>query len=135
MANYANYLAERDYFKGPGYANVFVGGVATAQLDMVEIGAVLRRIWVPGRFIVSLAGIGKSQLQANFLGIAMEAGVRTGLEDYPVDEDALAQEDNLYRVDRIIKLACLANRRIMSPDFFRRLMKLRREPGQYGRAW
>src|SRR6476646_2100996 len=75
MANYAKYLLDRGFLQPPVYANVFFGNVATAQANLLEMGAVLASL--PEGCIWSFAGFGDEQLRVNATAIANGGGVRT----------------------------------------------------------
>lgn len=123
MVNYAKYLIEKALLHPPYYANVFLGNIAGAQLDLAHAGILLRDL--PALTYWSFGGIGNAQLPANALAIAMDGGVRVGLEDsiyYDQKREVLAQNTLLVR--RIHYLAEVHGREIMTPAEFRTLMYL-----------
>jgi len=124
MANYAGYLLEKGFLEPPLYANVFLGNIDGAQVDMIEAGALLRRL--PSLTYWSMAGIGEAQLPANALGIAMGGGVRVGIEDsiwFPPGRRVKAT--NTMHVRRIRQLSEDVHMRgVMAPETFRELLKL-----------
>lgn len=79
MANYARYLEARGLLRPPHYVNVLLGGVATAQDDLLSVATLIERL--PGRSEWALAGMGASQHRAVALAIAAGGHVRVGLED------------------------------------------------------
>lgn len=118
MANYAAYLVDKGVLTPPLYANVFVGNVATAQLRLLDLAAVVAAL--PAGTTWSLAGIGRSQNAATAVGIALGGGVRTGLEDdIWADADRTELGTNLGKTKRIHALAGVDARPLMSPADFR----------------
>lgn len=124
MVNYAKYLTERDYFHPPRYANIFLGNVAGAQLDMIHAGIMVRDL--PPNTYWSFGGIGDAQLSANALAIAMGGGVRVGLEDSIwYDQARSIPASNVMFVERIHRLSeDTHGRPIMKPKAFRELMRM-----------
>jgi uncharacterized protein (DUF849 family) len=123
MANYARYLIDRGVLEPPFYANVFFGNVATAQASLLEMGAVIAAL--PNDCTWSLAGIGDAQLPVLATAIASGAGVRVGLEDniwYDRGRTVLATNASL--VQRVVALAGVHERKIMTPSDFRSLLSL-----------
>jgi len=132
MASYARHLAEKGLLLGPHYANIILGNLATAQLDAGHLGILLRDL--PGDTTWALGGLGRFQLPANQIGIALGGGVRVGLEDnlfWNAERRDLAT--NLALLQRIHDLARLAGRPVMSPRDFRSRLGLVPGFGAYGR--
>ena len=120
MVNYARFLIGRSVLQPPFYFNLLVGNVATAQDDLLQVGLLINQL-PPGAFW-SLAGIGRSQLRANTLGILEGGGVRVGLEDnlwFDAGRNRLATNMQLLR--RIHELAAFFERPVMKPSAFGRL--------------
>lgn len=136
MSNYARYLMSKGLLKPPYYANLFLGNIAGAQLDLAHAGLMLRDLPFPGADTVwSFGGIGDAQLGANLLAIAMDGGVRIGLEDnIYIDRDRKALATNEAFVGRIHRLAHEAGRKVMSPRSLRSILCLEQGDGKYGRA-
>lgn len=133
MANYANYLADKGLVPKKCYANVFLGNIAGAQLDLIHAGAVIKSL--PKKAIWSLAGIGDAQLPANLIGIAMGGGVRVGLEDSIwMDSERTVYATNALLVSRIHVAARVARREVMTSLEFRTLMGMKSGRGDYGRS-
>lgn len=131
MANYAKYLVDKGLVREDCYANVFLGNIAGAQLDLVHAGAVIGSL--PGKALWSLAGLGDAQFPANLLGIAMGGGVRVGLEDsVHMDQERTHLATNALMVERIHTVARAAGRGIMTPGEFRRKMGMNPGSGHYG---
>lgn len=123
MVNYIHYLAEKKLLRPPYYANLFLGNIATAQLDLLHAGLLIRDL--PEYTTWSLGGIGGTQLSANTLAIAMGGGVRVGLEDsLYMDKDRAVLATNLDMVKRIHRVAEAFGRKVMKPNELRRLLFL-----------
>lgn len=124
MVNYAKYLVEKGLLKPPHYANVFLGNIAGAQLDLAHAGIMLRDL--PEQTYWSFAGIGTAQLPANALAVAMGGGVRVGLEDSIwYDHTKELKASNTMLVRRVHELSEQIHcRGIMKPSTFRDLMKM-----------
>ncbi len=124
MANYIHYLIAKDLLEPPFYANVFLGNVAGAQLNLLQAGILIENL--PRQTFWSVAGIGDAQLSANALGVAMGGGVRVGIEDsiwYPPGRTLKAT--NTMSVRRIRQLSEDVHMRgIMKPEKFRELLQL-----------
>lgn len=131
MANYARYLIAKKLIPTPSYANIILGNIASAQLELTQLGAIVHHL--PNNCLWSIGGIGHIQLSANALAIALGAGVRIGLEDnlyWDTGRSRLATNQSL--VDRIHDLAEIHQRKIMSPSAFRRKLNLKPGSGHYG---
>lgn len=132
MANYAKYLLSKGLLEPPLYANVFLGNIAGAQLDLAHAGLMLRDL--PSGTLWSMAGLGDVQLPANLLGIAMGGGVRVGLEDaIHMDASRRILATNAALVERIHALASRAGRKVMSPGELRRRLSMNPGSGEVGR--
>jgi 3-keto-5-aminohexanoate cleavage enzyme len=123
MVNYAKYLIGKALLHPPYYANIFLGNIAGAQLDLAHAGLLVRDL--PERTYWSFGGIGDAQLDANVLALASGGGVRIGLEDSIYsDRDRQRLSTNFEQVDRIHTIAGLMGRRVMRPAEFRSLMDM-----------
>jgi uncharacterized protein (DUF849 family) len=121
MVNYAKYMLEKGFLKGPCYANIFLGNIAGAQLDLVHAGVLVRDL--PPGTIWSFGGIGDAQFPANVLAAATGGGVRVGIEDsIYLDEKREALATNPLMVERARTLAERLGRRVMTPNEFRTRM-------------
>lgn len=121
MANYASYLFKKSFIDPPFYANLFLGNVASAQLDLAHAGLMIRDL--PKHTFWSLGGIGDAQLGANMLAIATGGGVRVGLEDsIYMDPDRKVLATNVEMVKRIHRLASEFGRPIMKPRELRGIL-------------
>lgn len=131
MANYMKYLIQKDLLQPPFYVNVFLGGIAGAQLDLAHAGLLIKDL--PEGTLWSMAGLGNAQLGANLLGMAVGGGVRTGLEDMVyTDESRKLLATNFFMVERIHMLAEHLEREIMTPGEFRHRFDLKPGRGAYG---
>ncbi|NQV03777.1 MAG: 3-keto-5-aminohexanoate cleavage protein, partial [Bacteroidia bacterium] len=79
MINYADFLIRKEIVKPPFYFNLLLGSLNTCHLNALNIGTMIASL--PPRSTWSLAGIGRYQLAANTIGIALGGHVRIGLED------------------------------------------------------
>ena len=134
MINYGKYLVKKDYIKPPLYYNLLFGNIACAQTNLLHTGVMLNDI--PEGSLVSIAGIGNSQLMMNSLAIATGKGVRVGLEDniwYDAERTNLATNASL--IERVHVIAKANNREIMTPTEFRAQMDMEPGNGRYGRIY
>ena len=134
MINYAKYLEKRGLLKPPHYFNLLLGNIACAQADLLHAGMMIRDL--PPDSYWSLAGIGDFQLMMNSVAIAAGGGVRVGLEDniwYDLARTRLARNVDLIR--RIHRLAEDNERKIMAPKELRKLLRLEKGNGKYGRIY
>ena len=131
MTNYARHLVSKGILAGPHYANIILGNIASAQLDPTHLGALLRDL--PEATTWAVGGLGRFQLPANLLGIALGGGVRIGLEDnlHWSDRDR-SLATNLGLLERVHALARLAERPIMASRDFRARLGLAPGNGEYG---
>ncbi len=119
MVNYLSYLIHKGFLKAPFVVNLILGGIATAQLHPLELGLLLQRL--PEESLWSVGGIGRAQLPANLLGLAAGGGVRVGLEDnLHLDDARAALATNKKLVERVVTIAELMGKRVMSSTEFRR---------------
>lgn len=132
MVNYAGYLLGKGLLKRPLYANIFLGGIAGAQLDLVHAGLLVRDL--PELTYWSFGGLGDAQLGATVLALTMGGGVRVGLEDSIwTDPSRTMLATNLDLVERTHRIAGMLGRKVMKPIDFRILMGMEIAKGRYGR--
>jgi 3-keto-5-aminohexanoate cleavage enzyme len=132
MINYSKYLADKGLIEPPFYFNLILGNIACAQADLLHSGIMINDL--PPQSTWSMGAVGDYQLRMNSIAIAMNGGVRVGLEDniwYDQSRTRLAQNRELLR--RIHILSEANERAIMKPDELRKLLKLENGNGQYGR--
>ncbi|HXX82119.1 MAG TPA: 3-keto-5-aminohexanoate cleavage protein [Thermodesulfovibrionales bacterium] len=123
MINMLRYLIDRRLVNAPMYANLLFGNIATAQPEFLEIGALVGRL--PEHLIWSIAGIGAAQLPMAAMAAAAAPGVRIGLEDNLwLDAGRQYPASNLQLVERVHMFANLLHRTIMTPDEFRKRLRL-----------
>lgn len=113
MINFAHVLVKKDIVQGPIYSNILLGNIAGAQASLNDVSAIMSII--PDDWIVSLAGLGQSQLTANLMGIAYAGGVRVGLEDNLwLNKDNNQLATNVDLVKRVLRLAGECRRQIQT---------------------
>jgi 3-keto-5-aminohexanoate cleavage enzyme len=133
MINYSKYLADKGLIGPPFYFNLILGNIACAQADLLHSGMMVNDL--PPQSIWSMGAVGDYQLRMNSIAIAMNGGVRVGLEDniwYDQSRTRLAQNRELLR--RIHTLSEANEREIMKPGELRKLLKMENGNGQYGRT-
>lgn len=109
MINYAKYLEKKGLIKPPFYFNLILGNIASAQLEMATIGLMLKEL--PSNSIWSLGGLGSNQLAANTVGLALNGGVRVGIEDnIYLDREKTKKATNRMLVERILSIARLQDK-------------------------
>ena len=123
MLHYARHLSERSFIDEPGYVNVLLGNLGTSPVTPGSLGAFLALM--PERWTWAVAGIGRSQLTANLLAIASGGHVRVGLEDNIWwDRDRTELATNPMLVERVVRLADIAERPIATPREVRERLSL-----------
>lgn len=117
MINYGKYLAQKGLIRAPFYFNIIAGNIAGIQLDMSSLGAAIQSL--PEGSYWALGGLGKNQLAANSIAIAMGGGVRVGLEDNLFyDAGRTVHARNIDLLKRIHHLASIHERKIFSSMAF-----------------
>ena len=112
MINYAKYLIRKSLLKAPFYFNIILGNIAGLQLNFLHLGTAIRDL--PEGSLWAAGGIGRAQLGANSLAIAMGGGVRVGLEDnIYFDKAKKKPAGNKELLLRIHELAEIHERKIM----------------------
>jgi 3-keto-5-aminohexanoate cleavage enzyme len=133
MINYAKYLADKGLIKPPFYFNLILGNIACAQADLLHCGLMINDL--PPQSTWSMGAVGDYQLRINSIAIAMNCGVRVGLEDniwYDQSRTKLAKNSDLLRRIHVISKA--NEREIMNPTSLRKLLNLNNGDGFYGRT-
>lgn len=119
MLNIAQVLIEEGLIELPVYSNILLGNIAGSQASLNGISAML--LSIPDDWIVSLAGLGRSQLTANIMGITYADGVRVGLEDNLwMDKDQNELASNTDLVMRVLRIAQNCKRPIQARTSVRR---------------
>ena len=132
MINYAKYLQNKGLLEPPFYFNLLLGNIACAQANLLHAGMMINEL--PENSLWSLAGIGNAQLKMNSVAIAMEGGVRVGIEDniwFDTNRTKLASNTDLLK--RVHVIAKANEREVMSPKELRTKMNLKKGNGAYGR--
>lgn len=121
MANFVRVLCKEGLVTPPLYVNVLLGNIAGAQADALQLAAIIAAL--PEDCIVSVAGLGRSQLTATGLGLLLTDGVRIGLEDN-LWLDAAHQQpaSNLTLTQRTLRLAAELQRPLASARQVRELL-------------
>ena len=120
MINYAKYLIAKGIAKPPYVFNILLGGIATAQAGLLELGLMVERL--PPDSVWLGAGIGSAQLPANVMSLASGGGVRVGLEDnIYFDSGKQILATNLELVERIVNISSSMGKSVMTPSMFREL--------------
>jgi len=115
MINYGKYLMKKGLLESPGYFNLLLGNIATAQATEPTLDVMLESL--PEGATWALAGIGDCQLQVHRWAIARGGHVRVGLEDnIYFDEGRTTLASNRMQVQRIVDLADEHGREISTPN-------------------
>jgi 3-keto-5-aminohexanoate cleavage enzyme len=118
MVNYLSYLASKSLVEPPLVVNFILGGPATAQAGLLDLGLLVERL--PANSVWSAGGIGRAQLRANALALAADGGVRVGLEDnLHWDHQRTRLASNVELVQRVVDIGNHLGRSPMSPAEFR----------------
>jgi 3-keto-5-aminohexanoate cleavage enzyme len=113
MVMFLHQLIHEGLLAAPFYVNVLLGNVSSAQVDPSHFGLI--RAQLPEDSIVCIAGLGRYQMRANLLGIAVADGARVGLEDNLWFDERRTPATNLGLVARLAEIARLAQREPASP--------------------
>jgi uncharacterized protein (DUF849 family) len=123
FANFATYLARKGVLRPPYYANIILGSLGAAPLDLVALGHIVGLL--PPGTTWSVGGLGQFQLDANVMGIAAGGHVRVGLEDN-IHYDRARQDlaDNARLVARIARIGAEMGREPATPAEARAIIGL-----------
>lgn len=107
MIHKTNFMLERGMIKDENpYFNIFLGNLGTAPLEVTNVSALLNLL--PQNANWAFAGLGRFQLRANVMGLALGGGVRLGLEDniyFNQEKEVLASnQSQIERINKIIDL-------------------------------
>jgi len=117
MINYAKYLIKKNLIQPPYYFNLIFGMIANVQADPTYIGLLIKDL--PENSLWSLGGVGQFQLSVNTMAIALNGGVRIGLEDNIwFDQNRKTLATNIDLLKRIHNLAQIFERKIKNPSEF-----------------
>jgi len=123
MVNYGEYLIKKGLLKPPYYFNLILGSLGSAALNTMNLAAMINSL--PANVTWSLGGIGRFQLAANTLAIALGGHIRIGLEDNPyLDWTKKTDASNPRLVERIIRIAKECNRELATPVEARKIIGL-----------
>lgn len=118
MINYAKYLISKKIAEPPFVFNILLGGIATAQSELLELGLMVERL--PENSVWLGAGIGSAQLPANVMSLAAGGGIRVGLEDnIYLDSGNNRLATNVELIQRIVDIGASMGKSVMSPQEFR----------------
>lgn len=103
MINYARYLMRKGELAEPGYFNLLLGNIATAQATEATVDLMLDAL--PPNAVWALAGIGDCQRQVHQWAIDRGGHVRVGLEDsIYLDETRQTLATNRALVERVAEM-------------------------------
>lgn len=123
MAVFLARLVEEGLAEGPCYVNALLGNLSSAAADAAHLGVLMSAL--PVGSIVAIAGIGRYQMQANILGLAVADGARVGLEDNLWLDRHRTPATNPGLVERLAGIARTAQRPLATPDEIRERLGLR----------
>lgn len=131
MINYIHYLVKKEILKDTFYVNFILGNIASAQTDLLHIGSMIKDL--PDKTVLSIGGVGDQQLNANALAIAMNYGIRIGLEDNIwFDSERTKLATNLELIQRSHHIIKAMDKEVMTPTELRKILNLNTEIGKYG---
>lgn len=114
MINFGKYLLKKKNITTPSYWNLLFGNIAGFQPTFNQIGTAISEI--PKHDLVSLGGLGSSQLKVNSLAISMNLGVRVGLEDNLwFDQNKKVPATNISLLKRIHDLLEINQKTYLEP--------------------
>lgn len=117
MINYGKYLIKKGVIDGPVYWNLLFGNIAGFQATLKQIATALSEL-TEYKYI-SLAGLGDNQLPVNSTAIAMNYGVRVGLEDNIWwDNNRTEKATNINLIKRIHNLIDLNQKELLTTKEF-----------------
>lgn len=123
MVAFGRHLLERGLVGERAYVNVLLGNLGTAPLSAASLAAFLAEM--PPSWTWALAGIGRFQLDATALALALGGHVRIGLEDNVwFDRDRTLAATNAGLVGRVAQLAETLERPLATPEQTRAMLGL-----------
>jgi 3-keto-5-aminohexanoate cleavage enzyme len=123
MIDAAHWLISKGILIRPYYCTLVLGSLGTLGATAYHLAATVRAL--PEETIWSAAGIGRFQFFINSMAVTMGGHVRVGLADSLYFDTSKTQPaTNPGMVDRIVKLARAAGRRIATPREARRRIGL-----------
>jgi uncharacterized protein (DUF849 family) len=126
MIEFAKVLISEGLLAPPFYFNLILGNVSGLRAKPEHVEFALRCL--PDESIVSLGGIGRSQVEASALGTTMADGIRTGLEDnlWAAWDPVKVPASNSELVTASVKLAEAIHRDVAEPLQVRKRLRLDR---------
>jgi 3-keto-5-aminohexanoate cleavage enzyme len=79
MINFTKYLIHKDLINPPYYFNPILKNIACVQANILSPGLMMKEL--PNGSILSVGGVGNSQLKMNTISLIVGVGVNVGLED------------------------------------------------------
>jgi 3-keto-5-aminohexanoate cleavage enzyme len=124
MLAYARHLVAKGVLRPPFYVNLLLGSPGTAEVSAASLAAFLAAL--PAGATWSVGGVGRHQLAANVLGIALGGHVRVGMEDSPYLDYAPTRlpATNAELVERVVRIARELGREPATPAEARALIGL-----------
>jgi 3-keto-5-aminohexanoate cleavage enzyme len=123
MMRFARYLIEKGFLTPPYYFNIILGNMTSAGLNPYHLAAILHDL--PDNSYWSFGGIGAAQLPAHMIAIALNGGVRVGIEDNIwFDRKKTHAATNEDLVTRVTKMIHLNEKTVMSPRRFREVLDI-----------
>jgi len=123
MIDYAHFLIRKDLLRPPYYFNLLLGSLGTMSLSAANVGLMINAL--PPGATWALAGIGRFQLAANTMAIALGGHVRVGLEDNPYyDWSDKTPASNPRLVERVLRIAKELDREPATPTEARNIIGL-----------
>lgn len=114
MLAFGRHLVAKGILPEPCYVNILLGNLGTAPLAAHMLPAFLSEL--PDEWTWALAGLGRFQLHANALALALGGHVRVGIEDNIWFDGAREiPATNAMLVERVAQLARTLERPIATP--------------------
>jgi uncharacterized protein (DUF849 family) len=125
MVSFGVRLLREGLLEAPCYVNILLGNLGTSPVEPGVLAAFLGLM--PKDWVWALAGLGRHQLDANLLAIALGGHVRVGIEDNIWwDRGRTRLATNRELVERLVEAAELAERPIATPAETRALLGMTR---------
>jgi uncharacterized protein (DUF849 family) len=124
MIECAKALIAEGLLSPPFYFNLILGNVSGLQARPEHVESALRCL--PDESIVTMGGIGRSQVEATALGAMMADGVRTGLEDnlWAAWDPVKVPASNIELITASLKFAEALGRDVAEPLQVRKRLRL-----------
>lgn len=110
MIHFAKYLVKKGILDEPLYVNILLGNLGTSPATALDLALMVNAL--PEGTVWAAAGIGRYQLWANAMALAMGGNVRVGIEDnlyYDWQNKSLAT--NRALVERVVRIGRELGRR------------------------